>query len=504
MNLRRSLLLPFPPSILHAIEILASICKYSVADTTETLHSKYDVMTALHTALTSLGPTEWSTVPQKPNDLTAYLQSAFESAQTIIDSVPLPPPSETPASRPRSQTSSSEVSNGLEITASTARSDLLEPENAPLQKEWGKPLKMNAKDNPLGISTYKLAGKDGNGAWFARRSVHEGMGFKKWKLGLEREFPETLEVQGGPGEGNIRGIGGERRVERMSVDGVGTEEVYHLTAQFPGPSSPRDFVTLLLTSSTALSSSKGSSRKFKASPRHFMVISRPCIHPECPPRSGFVRGQYESVEFIREVPRRPRRSVSAMDLTVSSPSQDEQKRQGTSKANDVDEGATERGQSPAGRQRGQTISFAKPSSSVKATRDDEGSIRDDELNPVEWVMITRSDPGGSVPRFMVERGTPGSIVADASKFLDWATKKEHSEGVSEPSGGSRLERIESEDDASLNPTNTNGHLAGLVDVNGSNDSETVSAFSNIGFFSWSRFTPPRFCVSIRNAFDLLS
>ena len=93
-----------------------------------------------------------------------------------------------------------------------------------LQKEWGKPVKLNAKDNPLGMAVYKLAGKDGNGAWFARRSVHEGLGFKKWKLGLQREFPETLEVQGGPGEGNIRGIGGERRIERRSIEGVGTIE----------------------------------------------------------------------------------------------------------------------------------------------------------------------------------------------------------------------------------------------------------------------------------------
>jgi hypothetical protein len=74
------------------------------------------------------------------------------------------------------------------------------------------------------MSVYKLAGKDGRGAWFARRSVHEGMGFMKWKLGLQREFPETLEVQGGPGEGNIRGIGGERRVERGVVEGVGCVE----------------------------------------------------------------------------------------------------------------------------------------------------------------------------------------------------------------------------------------------------------------------------------------
>ena len=76
----------------------------------------------------------------------------------------------------------------------------------------------------MGIAVYKLGGKDGNGAWFARRSVHEGLGFKKWKLGLQREFPESLMVQGGPGEGNIRGIGGERRVERRGVEGVGTIE----------------------------------------------------------------------------------------------------------------------------------------------------------------------------------------------------------------------------------------------------------------------------------------
>lgn len=44
-----------------------------------------------------------------------------------------------------------------------------------------------------------------------------------------------------------------------------------------------------------------------------------------------------------------------------------------------------------------------------------------EQNPVEWIMITRSDPGGSVPRWMVERGTPGGIIKDAEKFIGWAT-----------------------------------------------------------------------------------
>ena len=40
-------------------------------------------------------------------------------------------------------------------------------------------------------------------------------------------------------------------------------------------------------------------------------------------------------------------------------------------------------------------------------------------HPIEWVMISRSDPGGNVPRWVVERGTPGGILKDAEKFLTW-------------------------------------------------------------------------------------
>lgn len=187
-------------------------------------------MAALHKALESLSPTPFSSVPSSESEATTYLQNAFQKAQTILDSIPLPLPTDPLVSgRLRSSTSASVASNVSEISSSSARSEPLDPLNVGLQKEWGKPIKLNAKDNPLGMAVYKCAGKDGNGAWFARRSVHEGLGFKKWKLGLQREFPESLEVQGGPGEGNIRGIGGERRVERLAVDGVGSAEgVYHI------------------------------------------------------------------------------------------------------------------------------------------------------------------------------------------------------------------------------------------------------------------------------------
>lgn len=50
---------------------------------------------------------------------------------------------------------------------------------------------------------------------------------------------------------------------------------------------------------------------------------------------------------------------------------------------------------------------------------------------VEWLMVTRSDPGGSVPRFLIEKGTPPGIVGDAGKFLKWATAKSR-KGWKEP------------------------------------------------------------------------
>jgi hypothetical protein len=83
-----------------------------------------------------------------------------------------------------------------------------------------------------------------------------------------------------------------------------------------------------------------------------MVVSIPVNHPDAPPRNGMVRGYYESIEMIREIPL--------------------------------------------------------------------SGTEDQETNPVEWIMVTRSDPGGGIPRFMVERNVPSSIVQDAVKFLDWA------------------------------------------------------------------------------------
>ena len=261
-------------------------------------------MAALHSALQFLGPANFDDVPtSSSDDLQHYVRNLFSSSQLLVESVPSPPAQDAPTGRSRSNTTSSFASNSSEISSSSARSAPPIPAYAALQKEWGKPIKLAAKDNPLNMSVYKTSGKDGKGAWFARRSVHEGLGFAKWKKGLEAEFPESLAVHGAPGEGNIRGIGGERVVERIQIPGLGRIEVYQLSAQFPGPTTPRDFVTMLVTSSAAMKEDPDDEDdQTIGGPRHYMIISKPCVHPAAPPRDGYIRGQYESVEFIREIP----------------------------------------------------------------------------------------------------------------------------------------------------------------------------------------------------------
>lgn len=321
-------------------------------------------MSELHNSLKTLGPADWSDVPADQPE--PFLKHLFEAGELICNSVPTPPGGTELSSAKPVNSSPDSASSAKDITSSEARPGPTHPAHADLQSAWGKPVKISAKENPLGISVYKMAGKDRNGAWFARRSVHEGISFTKFKRAMQREFPESLAVEGGPGEGNVRGIGGDRRLERKKVDGVGQLEVYQLSAQFPGPTTPREFITLLSTSEEALTDKSHQEVAGKKHvPRHFMVVSKPVTHPEATERNGYIRGTYESVELIREIPINP---------------------------------------APENKE--------------------DSSLQNHELNPVEWIMVTRSDPGGGIPRFMVERGTPGSICSDAVKFLDWACGKD--------------------------------------------------------------------------------
>ncbi|OBT60577.1 hypothetical protein VE03_10012 [Pseudogymnoascus sp. 23342-1-I1] len=294
------------------------------------------------------------------------------------------------------------------------------------------------------MSIYKLAGSDGRGAWFARRSIHCGLGFSRFQRALQLEFPETMKVDGGPGVGNIRGIGGERRVECREAEG-GKMEVYHLSAQFPGPTTPRDFVTMLMTTEAPAGGG-----------RQFMIVSKPCMHPLAPEREGFIRGQYQSVEVIREVPVLPPRTKSASmtDLAAAGQAQtpENDSKGAESQAANLTRSAVLRNatssngtdappsaantpsRTPRSSSRHRSHTISSPPLRPPAAKGESHAIPPDspELNPVEWIMLTRSDPGGSVPRFMVERGTPGSIVADAAKFLNWACSPALDDELSPP------------------------------------------------------------------------
>ena len=248
---------------------------------------------------------------------------------------------------------------------------------------------------------------------------------------------------------------------------------------------------MFLTSDQALSNHSGGETEV---PRHFMVISKPCIHEDTAPREGYIRGQYESIEFIREIPIKKPTSKAAS--TTNLPTQGSHTRNrsstlgkeailrnatkhnpslttGINASTQENASTSETELSPGkARPRGKTISLDSSTSGAKGEEWDHTETEEDsETNPIEWIMITRSDPGGSVPRFMVERGTPGAIVSDASKFLNWACSKdiEDFESDDENVAGDenhtnalkREHRHHHSHEKDLHNYQTNGHLAGL-------------------------------------------
>lgn len=311
-------------------------------------------MSELHEALQELAFINWEDVPQ--DNLDAFLTPIFTVGELLINSIP-PAPSGTPFEQAEPHFQTPNTAKSLrDLYPSPARSSDPHDDHKSLQKQWGKPMKFGQKENPMGVALYKMAGKDRHGAWFARHNVLEGIGFSKFKRAMQREFPETLLTEGEPGAGAIRGLSAERRVERIDGSGAGRAEVYQLSAQMPSPVTPRDFLTLFLTTDSILTERSPSTTQNGETyiPRHFMVVSKSVEHPDAPQRSDYVRGYYESVELIREIP-----------LHIAN---------GT----------------------------------------------DPELNPVEWIMVTRSDPSGGLPRFLIDRGTPSAMLTDMTKFLNWA------------------------------------------------------------------------------------
>lgn len=175
----------------------------------------------LHEALKVLRPKDFaSDVPA--DDLEPFMRNIFANTELIVNSLPQPLGGTDFLSSKRQRTDVNGAHGATEMTNSDARAPPFDPSFEDLPKSWGKPIKSNP--NPLAVSVFKMAGSDRYGSWFARRSVHEGLGFTKWKKALQREFAESLAVQGGPGAGCIRGIGGDKRLERTAVEGVGQLE----------------------------------------------------------------------------------------------------------------------------------------------------------------------------------------------------------------------------------------------------------------------------------------
>lgn len=353
-------------------------------------------MAELHEALKALSRTDWNDVPV--DDLEPYMTALLSSGELICNSVP-PPVDGTPfhEAKPHFNQPNGATSH-QDVLPSLARQHPPAKEHEDLQKNWGKPMKFSTKENPLNIAVYKMAGKDRFGAWFARRSVHEGMGFSKFINAMKREFDESLAVEGGPGSGSIRGIGADARLVKHVVEGVGSLEVYQLSAQFPGPTTPREFIPLIITSDKAMTNLSAAKTPDGQThiPRSHMILSRPIEHPDAPERQGYIRGKYESVELVREIP-----------LSKTKPDGDN--------ANDAS-----------------------------------------ELNPVEWIMITRSDPGGGIPRFMVDRGTPSAMLGDLHKWLDWATKVNEEQPIGSQASEKKETGAQEDTKTDAAATNTSG------------------------------------------------
>lgn len=173
----------------------------------------------LKEALPVLSHLDFNKVPT--DNLEKWLKEVFGDAEHIINSIPPPPSSGSPPSPP---TKANTATTPEDTLANPFPPNDIDERNSKLHSAWGKPVKVAAKDNPLGIAVYKMSGHDGHGAWFARRSVHQNLGFTRWKKNMQREFPESMAEEGGPGAGAVRGIGADRRLEKQEVKGVGKME----------------------------------------------------------------------------------------------------------------------------------------------------------------------------------------------------------------------------------------------------------------------------------------
>lgn len=178
-------------------------------------------MSEFKEALSSISPIPYSSLPSQ-DELPEFLKTSFHHAEVILNSIPTSDSSATflHPSLPDSATNASETLCDQSLVPLVPISG----RDPGLQKLWGKPYKLSTKDNPLGVAVYKMAAHDRHGAWFSRRSLHQGIGFEKFRAGMRKEFLHSLKVKGGPGSGAVRGVAADRRIVKKNVEGVGKVE----------------------------------------------------------------------------------------------------------------------------------------------------------------------------------------------------------------------------------------------------------------------------------------
>lgn len=182
---------------------------------------------AHHEPFKALGPIDWTTVSSQEDagSLPSLLATTFADSQTLVDSIPAPAPVKGSSSDPIGRARSATDSAVGPAPTTTTTTSLGKAAAATLRADW-KEVKIGngARDNPHSISVYRLSARDGRGTWFARRSLHRGIGFERWRAGLQKEFDETLKraPPTEPGTGNIRGIGAEKMVENRELSSDGS------------------------------------------------------------------------------------------------------------------------------------------------------------------------------------------------------------------------------------------------------------------------------------------
>ncbi|CAK7566970.1 MAG: hypothetical protein SEPTF4163_004927 [Sporothrix epigloea] len=413
--------------------------------------------------LAALGPIDWETVDR--DNLDSFLTDTLACAQLLVDSIPSASISSSEntgkngrqrshtdgavsyswsgaaASDPANPTASDpagtdSAASSDEQQAALDKTKRCEKIRQDLQRSWKEVSASGA--NSRDITVYKMnGGREGyaGSSWFARRSLHRVEKAKSNQAGADSQdvviefdmFRRALLKEFAiPGEedsidevpSTVRTMSTKKRLEHIAFENNKPDaqpvkdeskpkvddkkapstrqlNVYLLEAVFPGPTATRDFVTMQLTAQAPYSMPDETTKTpNQESLRQFIIVSKPCNHPETPARQGYVRAEYESVELIREV------------------------------------------RVPVGAKSGKSPSFAKNMRKTQSSVDLSHAHLNGSIGPdvdqgddayetaIEWLMITRNNPGGNVPRFLVDKSTPSSIISDTNKFMDWLVAQE--------------------------------------------------------------------------------